>query len=138
MRSSLLALAISAVAAVALTAAPARAHHEAIFGPHSSLMLSAPSFASLQTFSRQLGTAGARTQESTLVLSMGVSPFRSVPLSFSATLPASSIDTLDGAGGSRAVLHLGHLLCIGHPAKRRRLAKNRISTPARGIELTAH
>jgi hypothetical protein len=101
MKPSLLALAISTVAVVALAAAPARAHHEAIFGPHSSLMLSAPSFASLQTFSRQLGTADARTQESTLVLSIGLTPFRSVPLSFSATLPASSIDTLNGAGGSQ-------------------------------------
>ena len=100
MKASLFALALS-TGTVVLAAAPARAHHEAIFGPHSSMMLSAPSFASLQTFSRQLGTAGARTQESTMVLSLGVSPLRSVPLSFSATLPASSIDTLDGAGGSR-------------------------------------
>ena len=56
-------------------AAPARAHHEAIFGPQSSLVLSAPSYASVQTFSRQLGTAGARTQESTMLLSAGVTPF---------------------------------------------------------------
>ena len=82
-------------------AAPARAHHEAIFGPQSSLVLSAPSFASVQTFSRQLGTAGARTQESTMLLSAGVTPFRSLPLSVSAALPMSSIDTLDGADGSR-------------------------------------
>ena len=96
----LLALATS-TAALAARPTPARAHHEAIFGPQSSLVLSAPSFASLQTFSRQLGTAGARTQESTMLLSAGVSPFRTVPLSFSAALPASSIDTLDGAGGTR-------------------------------------
>ena len=36
-----------------------------------------------------------------MLLSVGVSPFRSVPLSFSAALPASSIDALDGGGGSR-------------------------------------
>lgn len=88
------------ISTVALSA-PARAHHEAIFGPHSSTVLSAPAFASLQTFSRQLGTAGARTQESTMLLSAGVTPFRSVPLSVSAILPASSIDTLDGAGAAR-------------------------------------
>lgn len=82
-------------------AAPARAHHEAIFGPQSSMVMSAPTFASVQTFSRQLGTAGARTQESTMLLSAGVTPFRSVPLSLSLALPMSSIDTLDGDAASR-------------------------------------
>ena len=88
------------LATVAL-AAPARAHHEAIFGPQSSLVLSAPTFASVQTFSRQLGTAGARTQESTMLLSAGVTPLRSVPLSVSLALPMSSIDALDGDAASR-------------------------------------
>ena len=67
MKRTIVALGVSTVA----LAAPARAHHEAIFGPQSSLVLSAPSFASVQTFSRQLGTAGARTQESTMLLSAG-------------------------------------------------------------------
>jgi hypothetical protein len=89
------------VLSTAALAAPARAHHEAIFGPQSALVLSAPTYASLQTFSRQLGTAGARTQETTMLLSVGVTPFRSLPLSISAALPASSIDTLDGGPASR-------------------------------------
>ena len=97
MKRTIVVLGLSTVA----LAAPARAHHEAIFGPQSSLVLSAPTFASVQTFSRQLGTAGARTQESTLLLSAGLTPFRSVPVSFSVALPMSSIDTLDGANASR-------------------------------------
>jgi hypothetical protein len=101
MRPTILALGILAAAATAALPAPARAHHEAIFGPQSSLVLSAPSYASVQTFSRQLGTAGARTQESTMMLSAGVTPFGSVPLSVSAALPMSSIDTLDGGDAAR-------------------------------------
>ena len=97
MKRTLVVLGISTAA----LAAPARAHHEAIFGPQSSLVLSAPSYASVQTFSRQLGTAGARTQESTMLLSAGVTPFRSLPLSVSVALPMSSIDTLDGGDASR-------------------------------------
>ena len=96
-----IAFATVTAALAALAATPARAHHEAIFGPQSSLVLSAPSYASVQTFSRQLGTAGARTQESTMLLSAGVTPVRSVPLSFSLALPMSSIDTLDGDAASR-------------------------------------
>ena len=97
MKRTILVLGLSTVA----LAAPARAHHEAIFGPQSSLVLSAPTFASVQTFSRQLGTAGARTQESTMLLSAGVTPLRSVPVSVSLALPMSSIDTLDGQAASR-------------------------------------
>jgi hypothetical protein len=36
-----------------------------------------------------------------MLLSLGVTPFRSVPLSVIATLPASTIDALDGAAASR-------------------------------------
>ena len=97
MKRTIVVLGLSTVA----LAAPARAHHEAIFGPQSSLVLSAPTFASVQTFSRQLGTAGARTQESTLLLSAGLTPVRSVPVSIGVALPMSSIDTLDGADPSR-------------------------------------
>jgi hypothetical protein len=97
MKLTIVALGIS----TAVLSAPARAHHEAIFGPQSSLVLSAPTFASVQTFSRQLGTAGTRTQESTMLLSAGVTPLRSVPLSVSLALPMSSIDTLDGEAAPR-------------------------------------
>ena len=97
MKRTIVVLGLSTVA----LAAPARAHHEAIFGPQSSLVLSAPAFASLQTYSRQLGTTGDRRQESTMLLSAGLTPVRSVPLSLTAILPASSIDTLDGGAAAR-------------------------------------
>jgi hypothetical protein len=66
-----------------LAAGPAFAHHEAIFGPQSSLVLSSPAFVSLQTFSRTTlyGT------ETTGLVSAGVTPFN-FPLSFTAIVPA--------------------------------------------------
>jgi hypothetical protein len=79
-----------------LFAGSAAAHHEAIFGPQSSLMLTAPTYVSLQAFSRQLGGPEHRTQESTMLLSAGVTPLRDVPLSLTAILPASNIS---GPGG---------------------------------------
>jgi hypothetical protein len=124
MKRTLIALAISTVG---LAAAPARAHHEAIFGPQSSLVLSAPSFASVQTYSRRLGTDGNRIQESTMLLSAGVTPVRSVPLSLSAIVPASSIDTLDGGGGARRGLEdiiLGARYRLDLPGLQERFGKD--------------
>jgi hypothetical protein len=86
----------AAVAAIWLCPALAEAHHEAIFGPQSSLVLSAPAYASFQAYSRQLGGPDQRTQESTVLLSAGVTPIRRVPLSITAILPASHI-TMSGA-----------------------------------------
>jgi hypothetical protein len=85
-----------ALAATALGARESRAHHEAIFGPHSSLVLSAPAYASLQSYSRQTGAADARTQESTLLLSAGFTPVPELPLSFTLVAPVSDISPLDG------------------------------------------
>lgn len=79
-------------AAVTMAAFPASAHHEAIFGPQSSLVMSAPAFVSGQVFSRRLTDA---RQESTFVLSGSWTPLREVPLSFTAIAPFSVI-----AGGS--------------------------------------
>jgi len=67
-----------------LAAGSAHAHHEAIFGPQSSLVLSSPAFVSLQTFSR---TTVSGT-ETTGLVSAGVTPF-SFPLSFTAIVPAT-------------------------------------------------
>ena len=68
----------------------ATAHHEAIFGPQSSLFLSAPGYASTQVFSRRLGDR-ERTQETTGLVSGGISPFSQVPISFTVIVPASAI-----------------------------------------------
>ena len=86
------------VAAIAL-APTASAHHEAIFGPQSSLLYSSERFVSVQAFTRQLGTSSQRTQETTGVLSGGFNLVKGVPLAFTAILPYSSINELD-AGSS--------------------------------------
>jgi hypothetical protein len=67
--------------------AEASAHHEAIFGPQSSLILSPPGFVSAQAYTRRLGPDGR--QQSTFVLSGGVTPWRAVPLSIAVTVPVS-------------------------------------------------
>ena len=90
-------LACAAVAAVLPRAT--LAHHEAIFGPQSSLVLSAPGFISIQGFTRQTGTASDRKQETTALISGAFTPF-SFPLSFSIIAPASHVALLD-RGGSR-------------------------------------
>jgi hypothetical protein len=50
----------------------ANAHHEAIFGPQSSLVLSADKFVSFQVFGRELGTSDSKTKETTTLASAGV------------------------------------------------------------------
>jgi hypothetical protein len=71
-----------------LAAAPAaRAHHEAIFGPQSSLVLSAPAFVSLQSFAR----SGAGGEESTWLLSAGFTPSSRLPLSLTLIASASLV-----------------------------------------------
>lgn len=91
-RPKRLAVALITVAGMALGAPPyARGHHEAIFGPQSALVMSAPSYVSVQTYMRRTGTPEARGRETTGLISAGISPFRNVPLSFTAILPASRI-----------------------------------------------
>jgi hypothetical protein len=82
----------------------ARAHHEAIFGPQSSLVLSAPAFVSLQCFTRRWGQPAL--QETTAVVSAGVSPFR-FPLSFTAIAPASYLQAPSGSRSGVDDLILG-------------------------------
>lgn len=78
--------------AVAGLSCPAGAHHEAIFAPQSSLFLSTDRFLGVQAFSKQTG----RTQETTTLVSVGVSPLNGVPLTFTAIAPYSFITGLDG------------------------------------------
>jgi hypothetical protein len=74
------------ITAALLLALPAQAHHEAIFGPQSSLVLSAPAFISVQTFSRRFSDGKVET---TPLVSFGFTPFEQVPLSFTAIVPAT-------------------------------------------------
>lgn len=69
---------------------PAFAHHEAIFGPQSSAVLSAGRFASAQVFTRETGPAGDRRRQTTTVLSAGIQPFKP-PLSIAVVVPISFI-----------------------------------------------
>jgi hypothetical protein len=77
------------------------AHHEAIFGPQSSLLYSLDNFVSVQVFSRQTGASGQKTQETTGVLSGGVTPVKGLPVTVTAIVPYSIVDQLD-AGSSRS------------------------------------
>src|SRR3954466_14449517 len=74
------------VLATTLFAGPARAHHEALFGPLPSLAVEAPAFVSVQSFMRATGKTSPRGQESTFILSGGVTPF-SFPLGFALVQP---------------------------------------------------
>ena len=71
------------------SAGSAHAHHEAIFGPQSSLLQTQKGFVSLQAFSRRQGSGAVSIQDTTALASLGLSPFRNLPLSFAATLPAA-------------------------------------------------
>jgi hypothetical protein len=73
-----------------LFAAPAAAHHEAIFGPASPLVFSGTRYFTAQVFTRRTGPPGERVQETTTVLSGGFSPTR-VPVSISVVMPFSVI-----------------------------------------------
>ena len=62
-----------------LRAPPASAHHEALFGPQSSLAVESDGFVSLQNHVRAYGTNGTQTQENIFILSGGLSPISGVP-----------------------------------------------------------
>jgi hypothetical protein len=81
------------VVAALAPSAPAQAHHEAIFGPQSSLVLSAPAFLSAQSYSRALAQPGSG--ETNLVLSGGLTPRARVPLSLTAILTGSRLTSGD-------------------------------------------
>lgn len=68
-----------------------QAPHEAIFGPQSSLVMSADKFVSLQVFGRRLGTSDSKTDETTTLVSAGVRLSKQRPLTFAAILPYSWI-----------------------------------------------
>jgi hypothetical protein len=63
------------------------AHHEALFGPQSSLAVEAEGFVSLQMHAHAYGIRGTRTQETTYIVSAGLSPIEHVPWSFALVQP---------------------------------------------------
>ena len=88
-------------ATVWVIAAPAWAHHEAIYGSQSALVLSGERYVTVQVFSRQTGPKDARVQETTTVLSGGLSSPR-LPVSLSVVVPLSVI--AEGKRGTRTGL----------------------------------
>lgn len=85
-----------------LVARPAYAHHEAIFGPQSSAVLSAGRFASAQVFTRDTGRDGDRRRQTTAVFSGGLQPFKR-PLSVAVVVPVSFIGATPSAGARTGV-----------------------------------
>ena len=75
---------------------PAFAHHEAIFGPQSSAVLSAGRFASAQVFTRQTGPEGDRRRQTTTVFSAGIQPFKPAP-SIAVVVPISFLGSTAAA-----------------------------------------
>jgi hypothetical protein len=75
------------VAVLILLATPAHAHHEAMFGPQSSAVLSPGIFISAQLFDKEQGDDDQKRRETTMVCSVGVTPFKGKPLSIAFVLP---------------------------------------------------
>jgi hypothetical protein len=70
-----------------LVAPLASAHHEAMFGPQSSSVLSPGMFISAQVFDRENGQDGTKHRETTTVFSAGFRPFKASPLSLAFVAP---------------------------------------------------
>ena len=80
--------AIFALAGVAVTSArTARAHHEALFGPQSSLAVESDGFVSLQTHEHVYGVGSTYDQEMVYILSAGWTPLRTVPWALTLVQP---------------------------------------------------
>jgi hypothetical protein len=102
MKQSRSAIALLVLAGLLVQPAVVNAHHEAIFGPQSALVLSADRFASFQVFSRDVGTRDSKTRETTTLVSAGVRVSKRRPLTFTAILPYSWISEPGGTGTSGA------------------------------------
>jgi hypothetical protein len=81
----------------------AGAHHEALFGPQSSLAVESEGFVSLQSHAHAYGVRGTQTNEVTYILSAGLSPIEHVPWSFALVQPftyqTTAVPTPPGSSG---------------------------------------
>ena len=80
---------VGLVTCASLATVPVHAHHEAMFGPQSSAVLSPSLFVSAQIFDKEEGTASEKRRETTTVYSVGVTPFKKMPLSIAFVLPVT-------------------------------------------------
>ena len=76
------------------SAAPAYAHHEAMFGPQSAAALSPGIFLSALVFDKETGKDDQKRRETTTVYSVGFKPLKTHPLSMAFVIPVTF------AGGS--------------------------------------
>ncbi len=79
---------VVAAASCAYFVSPVHAHHEAIFGPQSSAVLSPGTFLTTQVFTRATGQDNEKGHETTTVFGGGVKPFKP-PLSFTFVVPVT-------------------------------------------------
>jgi len=72
-----------------VSASPAYAHHEAMFGPQSAAVLSPGVFLSAQVFDKETGKDDQKRRETTTVYSVGFKPLKKQPLSIAFVLPVT-------------------------------------------------
>ena len=70
-------------------AAPAYAHHEAMFGPQSAAALSPGIFLSALVFDKETGKDDQKRRETTTVYSVGFKPIKTQPLSMAFVIPVT-------------------------------------------------
>ena len=70
-------------------ATPAYAHHEAMFGPQSSAVLSPGIFLSALVFDKETGKGDQERRETTTVYSVGFKPVKNRPLSLAFVIPVT-------------------------------------------------
>ncbi len=75
------------LAAALLSPRSVYAHHEAMFGPQSSAVLSPGIFLSAQVFDKETGKDGQKRRETTTVYSVGLKPLKTQPLSVAFVIP---------------------------------------------------
>src|SRR5205814_3610358 len=80
---------VGLVALITLIASSASAHHEAMFGPQSSSVLSPTFFVSAQLFDKEAGKDDEKRRETTTVFSAGFTPLKNKPLSIAFVLPVT-------------------------------------------------
>jgi hypothetical protein len=81
------ALVVFAAGLAGVWSGSALAHHEALFGPQSSLAAESQGFVSLQTHTHATGIDGQSGQETTSIVSGGFSPIAGVPLGITFVQP---------------------------------------------------
>ena len=93
---------LTVAAVMVMAASPAFAHHEAIFGPQSSAVLSPTTFFSAQLFDKEGGHDKEEHRETTTVYSFGFKPMDKQPLSFAVVVPITFASGMQGGTGEPA------------------------------------